>query len=161
MLEPSPREVAVTSRIGFAFVAALAGWAVAWCVACFYFAAMPVILNRPRYPAPPDIAVIYLLCTFIFVFGMTLVFGAPYVAIRTTAGMLQRPWRFYVETGLAGIVAISVFNVVLMRPQVESPMQTLVTGLPIYGGFSLVTTAVTSFVYLRWLRSRQRLRVEN
>ena len=121
---------------------------------------MPAIVNHPRYPTPPGIALIYLLCTFIFVFGMTLVFGAPYVAIRTTPGMLQRPWRFYVETGLAGIVAISVFNAVL-GPQAKSPMQTLVAGLPVYGGFSLATTTMTSFVYLRWLRSRQRLRVEN
>jgi hypothetical protein len=49
----------------------------------------------------------------------------------------------------------------LAAPQAKSPMQTLVSGLPVYGGFSLATTTTTSFLYLRWLRSRQRLRVEN
>lgn len=159
MLEQSLREIARASRIGFAFLAALAGWAVAWCVACLYFAVLPIIRNIPRYPTPPSIALIYLLSTLIFVSGMALVFGAPYVAIRTTAGMLERRWRFYVETGLAGIMAISIFNVVL-GPQAESPTQKLAAGLPLYDGFSLVTTTVTSFVYLRWLRSRQRLTVE-
>jgi hypothetical protein len=146
------------SRVGFPFVAALAGWAVAWCLACVYFALVPAILHQPWHPAPAGIVLIYLLCTLVFVFGITLVFGAPYVAIRSTTGMLHRPWRFYVETGLVGLASIAGY-LVLDRPQAESLKDTLLFGLPLYGGFSLATSTMTSFVYLHWLRSRQRRQI--
>jgi hypothetical protein len=162
MPEEGSRDVAKGDRIAFAFVAALAGWAASVCLACFYFTLMPAIRHLPRYPSSPDgntIGLIYLLCTLVFVFVMTLVFGAPYVATRTPAGMLQRRWRFYLETGLAGIAAITGY-LVLYRPEAETLGDTLRFGLPLYGGFSLATTIVTRFVFLRWLRFAQRKRVD-
>ncbi len=63
------------------------------------------------------------------------------------------PWRFYLESGIVGIAAISGF-LVRFHPSAYNLHQSLRDSIPC-NVFSLIATTATSFVFLRWLRRQQ------
>ena len=156
-------EAGTGRRLGLALYAAALGWLTASVLQAFYGGVLGYLRARyygyvARWGLWHSVvvpAVYWSVFTGIFTLLATTVFILPYVALRSSAGILSRPWRMYVEPAALGVCCITLFDL-HYHPSAYTvwryfPMQ---VG---YMAFALLTSLLSSFFFLRALRRQVRI----
>lgn len=141
-------------RAGNALLAAACGWAFTWVIVLVWQVLARTASKYPNYERVGDLVslmLIYSVATAAVTLGATVVFAVPYVALRSAASILGRPWRMYLEPCAVVLVGtMSIAHRSMSNGNIKVPFRDL--ALNAFVLFAVVTSLASSFFFLRQLR---------